>query len=147
MKIYIKYYRQQGFGNQATLQIDIDPEFLVVDLKRMIFARIGMEVRFQQLQTTFHGKLETMNDECSLSFYNIKENDRVQLENIQQEATESEVRFFLDAAANQGDRQAAPASSEPQVHAAPGHPADEAEHQQHLHERAAARLEQEHARS
>ena len=48
----------------------------------MIFARIGMEIRFQQLQINFHGKLETMNDECSLSFYNIKENDRIQLENI-----------------------------------------------------------------
>ena len=64
------------------MQIDIDPEFLVADLKRMIFARIGMEIRFQQLQINFHGKLETMNDECSLSFYNIKENDRIQLENI-----------------------------------------------------------------
>ena len=57
----------------------------------MIFARIGMEIRFQQLQINFHGKLETMNDECSLSFYNIKENDRIQLENIHQETSESEV--------------------------------------------------------
>lgn len=47
MKIYIKYYRQYGFGNQATLAIDIDPEELVMDLKRMIFARIGFEIKFQ----------------------------------------------------------------------------------------------------
>lgn len=75
---------------------DIDPESLVIDLKRMIFARTGMEVKYQQLQVKFHGVMETMNDECSLSFYNIKENDKIQLENLQQQISESEVSIIVD---------------------------------------------------
>ena len=45
MKIYIRYYRNFVFGNYATLAFDIDPECLVSELKRMIFARIRVEVK------------------------------------------------------------------------------------------------------
>ena len=43
MKIYIKYYRKFTFTNYSTLAFDIDPECLVIDLKKMIFARLRVE--------------------------------------------------------------------------------------------------------
>ncbi len=44
MKIYIRYFRQFVFGNYSTLAFDVDPECLVIELKKMIFARIRVEV-------------------------------------------------------------------------------------------------------
>jgi hypothetical protein len=103
MKIYIRYFRNFVFGNYATLAFDIDPESLVADLKKLIFSRIRVEVKFQQLQVKNHGKLETMIDECSLSFYNIVDGVFIFLENQQQKPNESEVRTLLNSAANQRD--------------------------------------------
>ena len=55
MKIYIRYYRNFVFGNYATLAFDIDPESLVTDLKRLIFARIRVETKYQVLKVKNHG--------------------------------------------------------------------------------------------
>ena len=73
MKIYIRYFRNFVFGNYATLAFDIDSECLVLDLKKMIFARIRVEVKYQQLSMKNHGALEIMNDQLSISFYNVKD--------------------------------------------------------------------------
>jgi hypothetical protein len=47
MKIYIRYFRTYEFGNYATQVVDVDPESLVIDLKRLLFARVGVEVKYQ----------------------------------------------------------------------------------------------------
>ena len=46
MKIYIRYYRNFVFGNYATQNFEVDPESLVIELKRMINARIRVEPKF-----------------------------------------------------------------------------------------------------
>lgn len=89
MKIYIRYYRNFVFGNYATQGFEIDPDSLVVDLKKMIFARIRVDPKYQTLRIKNHGQLEVMNDECSINFYNVKEGNFIYLENIQQKASES----------------------------------------------------------
>lgn len=141
MRILVKYQRQVGFGNQTTIMFDIDPESLVVDLKRRIFARIGFEVKFQQLQVNFHGVMETMSDECSLSFYNIKENSIIQLENLQTQVSESEVGIMMTiwnnfltncvSVVNQAEcaKTGKCDCTECEVHAKTGHRADEEQHQ------------------
>jgi len=61
----------------------VDPDSLVIDLKRMIFARLRVEAKYQTLRVKNHGQLEVMSDECSLNFYNLKEgNNFIYLENI-----------------------------------------------------------------
>ena len=92
MRIYIRYYRNFISGNYATMAFDIEPECMVIDLKRMIFARLRIDNQHQELKTKNHGVLETLNEECSLSFYNIKEGSFIFLENLQLAITESEVK-------------------------------------------------------
>lgn len=79
------------FGNYATQGFEVDPDSLVADLKRLIFARIRIEPKFQILRVKNHGQLEVMSDECSINFYNVKEENFIYLENIQQKTSESEV--------------------------------------------------------
>ena len=43
MKIYIRYYRKFTFANYSTLAFDIDPENLVIDLKKLIFSRLRID--------------------------------------------------------------------------------------------------------
>lgn len=71
------------FGNYATQGFDIDPDLMVIELKRMIFARIRVEPKYQILRVKNHGQLEIMSDECSINFYNVKEENFIYLENIQ----------------------------------------------------------------
>jgi hypothetical protein len=73
MKIFIRYFRNFVFGNYATLAFDVDSECLVLDLKKLIFSRLRVECRHQQLCLKNFGQLEIMSDHCSLSFYNVKE--------------------------------------------------------------------------
>lgn len=91
MKIYIKYYRQFTFTNYSTIAFDIDPECLVIDLKKMIFARLRVEIKVQILKINMYGKMEQMNDDCSLSFYDVKQGSYIYLENVNEEQTESQV--------------------------------------------------------
>lgn len=95
MKLYIRYYRNFVFGNYATQGFEIDPDSLVIDLKHMIFARIRIEPKFQILRIKNHGQLEVMNDDVSLGFYNIKEENFIYLENIQQKTDESQVSVVI----------------------------------------------------
>ena len=60
MKIFIRYFRNFVFGNYSTLSFDVDPECLVIDMKKMIFARIRVEIKHQQLQLKNHGVIEVM---------------------------------------------------------------------------------------
>ena len=83
MKIYIRYYRNFVFGNYATLAFDIDPESLVIDLKRLIFARLRVEIKHQELKVKNHGQMENMADESSIGFYNVKDGTFIFLENLQ----------------------------------------------------------------
>jgi hypothetical protein len=77
------------FGNYATQGFEIDPDALVIDLKRMIFARIRVEPKFQILRVKLYGQLEVMNDDVSIGFYNVVEETNIYLENIQQKVDES----------------------------------------------------------
>ena len=93
MKIYIRYFRNFAFGNYATLNFDVDSECLVLDLKKQIFARLRVEVKHQQLCLKNFGQIEIMTDQCSLSFYNVKEGTQIFLENLGQKQQESDVRI------------------------------------------------------
>lgn len=57
----------------------------------MIFARIRIEPRFQVLRVKNHGQLEVMNDDLSIGFYNVKDENFIYLDNIQQKTDESQV--------------------------------------------------------
>ena len=63
----------------------------MVDFKRMIFARIRVEPKYQILRVKNHGQLEVMMDDVSINFYNVSEGCFIYLENIQQKSNESEV--------------------------------------------------------
>lgn len=95
MKLYIRYYRNFVFGNYATQGFEVNPDSLVIDLKRMIFARIRVEPKFQILRVKNHGQLEVMMDDVSINFYNVSEGCFIYLENIQQKTSESEVSESL----------------------------------------------------
>ena len=84
MKIYLRYFRNFVFGNYSTLAFDVDSECLVLDLKKVIFARLRVEVKHQQLSLKNFGQIEVMSDQCSLSFYNVKDGTQIFLENLNQ---------------------------------------------------------------
>jgi Ankyrin repeats (3 copies) len=90
MKIYIRYYRNFVFGNYATQGFEVDPDSLVIDLKRMIQARINIDSKYQVLRVKNHGQLEVMTDQCSINFYNVADGNFIYLENIQSKTSESE---------------------------------------------------------
>jgi hypothetical protein len=83
MKLYIRYFRNFVFGNYATQGFEISPDSLVIDFKRMIYARIRVEPKYQILRVKNHGQLEVMMDDVSINFYNVSEGCFIYLENIQ----------------------------------------------------------------
>ena len=93
MKIYIRYYRNFVFGNYATEGFEIDPDSSVADLKKLIFARIRVDPKYQILRIKNHGQLEIMSEQLSINFYNVKEGNFIYLENIQEKDSESQVSW------------------------------------------------------
>jgi hypothetical protein len=122
MKLYIRYFRNFVFGNYATQGFEISPDSLVIDFKRMIFARIRVEPKYQILRVKNHGQLEVMMDDVSINFYNVSEGCFIYLENIQQKTNESEViQAFPDHLVNQANRAEDFRDEQPEVPPEVGH--------------------------
>ena len=90
MKIYIRYFRNFVFGNYATLAFEVEPDSLVIDLKKLIFSRIRVATKYQELRVKNHGVLEPIHDECALCSCQVKEGAFIFLENLDQSNREDE---------------------------------------------------------
>ena len=73
MRIEIQYLKYFEFGNKQSLPLDINPESLVSELKQQITNHIKIPANHQELYVYMYGKFEQMMDECSISFYEVKE--------------------------------------------------------------------------
>ena len=60
-----------------TMVYEVNPEILVKDLKLMIELEISIPIDQQKLFIKMFGKRELMEDECSLSFYNIENGSKI----------------------------------------------------------------------
>jgi len=67
------------FGVKQSLPLDVNPECLVGELKTKINSYIQIPASHQELYIFMYGKFEQMGDECSLSFYQISEGQRLML--------------------------------------------------------------------
>lgn len=79
MRIEIQYLRHYDHGVRQTLELDINPECLVSDLKIKINSHIKIAAAAQELYIQMYGKFELMGDELSLNFYQIKEGQKISL--------------------------------------------------------------------
>ena len=63
------------------MQLDINQECLVSELKTMINSHLKIPPNHQELYIMLYGKYVQMQDECSLSFYQVQEGQRIILKN------------------------------------------------------------------
>lgn len=59
--------------------MEIDPEMLVSELKTQIEREMHFMASHFDLFVQYHGKYEQMTDDCSLSFYQIQEGQKIML--------------------------------------------------------------------
>lgn len=92
MKILIRYYSDLLIGNSSTLVIYVDEDLLVLQLKQLIYEQLQIEVCSQKLTTKIANlALVQMTNQFRLSFFHIKDESLIYLENVQDS---TEVKYY-----------------------------------------------------
>ena len=79
MRIEIRYLKQFSHSKKVLKVMEVDPEMLVSELKAQVERELHFMASHFELFVHYHGKYEQMTDDCSLSFYQIQEGEKIML--------------------------------------------------------------------
>lgn len=88
MRIEIRYLKQFSHSKKVLKVLEVDPEILVSELKIQIERELHFLASHLELFVHYHGKFEQMTDDCSLSFYQIQEGEKIMLSSNQRQQTQ-----------------------------------------------------------